>query len=391
MRELSRLLVRIPTSATLAVNDKARALRKEGHDIIALAGGDPDFDTPDHIVQAAFKAIQDGQTHYPAPTKGTPELLQAIADKMVRDHNVHVKAGTDIVVTSGSKWALNLALASVVNPGDEVLYFEPVWVSYPPIIRLYDAEPVPINLSSDDNFTISYDVIREKITPKTKAIMVNSPNNPTGRVLNRGEIQAIVNVANEFDLFVITDEVYEKIIFDGHTHAALASEEGMAGRTLTVNGMSKGYAMTGWRLGWLVGPTAVMKLAAKMNSQTITCAATFTMAAAIAALNGPQDAVEEMRISYQERRDFMVKELNAIQGIKCANPDGAFYLLPHFPDSGMNSLQLADYLLDKTGIAATPGIAFGRSAEQHLRFSFATAMSDLERAIERLAKVVPNM
>ena len=203
MRELSRLLVRIPTSATLAVNDKARALRKEGHDIIALAGGDPDFDTPDHIVQAAFKAIQDGQTHYPAPTKGTPELLQAIADKMVQDHNVHVKAGTDIVVTSGSKWALNLALASVVNPGDEVLYFEPVWVSYPPIIRLYDAEPVPINLSSDDNFTISYDVIREKITPKTKAIMVNSPNNPTGRVLNRGEIQAIVDVANEFDLFVI--------------------------------------------------------------------------------------------------------------------------------------------------------------------------------------------
>lgn len=391
MRELSRLLVRIPASATLAVNDKAKRLRNEGHDIIALAGGDPDFNTPDHIVQTAFEAIHNGQTHYPAPTKGTNELLQAIADKMERDHGVHVKAGTDIVVTPGSKWALNLALASVVNPGDEVLYFEPVWVSYPPIIRISGAEPVPISLDSEDDFRISYEKIREKITPKTKAIMVNSPNNPTGRVLSREESQAIVDAATEFDLFVITDEVYEKIIFDDQQHIALSSEEGMTGRTLTVNGMSKGYAMTGWRLGWLVGPTAVMKLAAKMNSQTVTCAATFTMAAAVAALNGPQDAVEEMRKSYQDRRDFMVKELNAIPGIKCANPDGAFYLLPHFTNSDMNSLQLADYLIDEAGIAATPGIAFGRSAEHHLRFSFATKMSELERAVERLSKVVPKM
>lgn len=391
MRELSRLLARIPTSATLAVNDKAKRLRNEGRDIIALAGGDPDFDTPDHIVQTAFEAIQNGHTHYPAPTKGTNELLQAIADKMERDHGVHVKAGTDIIVTPGSKWALNLALASVVNPGDEILYFEPVWVSYPPIIRIAGAEPVSISLDSEDNFRISFEKIREKITSKTKAIMVNSPNNPTGRVLSREEIQAIVNAAVEFDLFVITDEVYEKIIFDGQQHSALASEEGMADRTLTINGMSKGYAMTGWRLGWLVGPTAVMKLAAKMNSQTVTCAATFTMAAAVAALNGPQDAVEEMRKSYQDRRDFMVKELNAIPGIKCANPDGAFYLLPHFTNSDLNSLQLADYLIDEAGIAATPGIAFGPSAEHHLRFSFATKMSELERAVERLSKVVPKM
>ena len=391
MRELSRLLVRIPTSATMAVSDKAKALKADGHDVIALGGGDPDFNTPAHILDAAFSAMRGGQTHYPSPTKGTIPLLQAIADKMVHDHGVHVKYDSDIVVTPGSKWALNIALASVVNPGDEVLYLEPVWVSYPPIIRLQGAEPVPVSLSAEDNFKITADALREKITPKTKALMVNSPNNPTGRVLSREEVDAIVEVAIEADLFVISDEVYEKLIFDGREHLAFAAEPGMAGRTLTVNGMSKGYAMTGWRLGWLVGPTAIMKLAAKMNSQTVTSAATFTMAAAVAALTGPQDVVEEMRQAYQERRDFMVEALNEIEGIECSAPEGAFYLLPRFTKTELNSLQLANELLEQSGIAATPGIAFGRSSEGHLRFSIATAMSELERAIERLAKAAPNL
>jgi len=391
MRELSRRLVRMPTSATMAVNDKAKALKAEGHDVIALAGGDPDFDTPGHIIEAAMAAIKAGQTHYPSPTKGTNELLAAIAEKMLRDHDVHVKKQTDIVVTPGSKWALNLALAAVVNPGDEVLYLEPVWVSYPPMIRMVGAEPVPISLSPENNFRITAEAIREKVSPKTKAIMVNSPNNPTGRVLDRDEVNAIVDVALEADLFVISDEVYEKLIYDNRQHYALVSEEGMAGRTLTINGLSKGYAMTGWRLGWLVGPTAVMKLAAKMNSQTVTSAATFTMAAAVAALNGPQDAVEEMRLAYKQRRDFMVKALNEIDGITCAMPDGAFYLMPRFVNTSKNSLQLANALLDKCGIAATPGVAFGRSGEGHLRFSYATAMDDLERAVERLSTGVSQL
>ncbi len=391
MRELSRLLVRIPTSATMAVNDKAKALKAAGQDVIALAGGDPDFDTPAHIVEAAFAAIQAGKTHYPSPTKGTVELLRAIADKMVHDHNLHVKYDTDVIVTPGSKWALNIALAAVVNPGDEVIYLEPVWVSYPPIIRLHGAEPVPVHLSPDDNFKITRELLRAKITPKTKALMVNSPNNPTGRVLSRDEVDAIVDVALEADIFVIADEVYEKLIFDGREHFTLAAEPGMAGRTLTINGLSKGYAMTGWRLGWLVGPTAIMKLAAKMNSQTVTSAATFTMTAAVAALTGPQDVVEEMRQAYEMRRDFMVEALNAIDGISCASPEGAFYLLPRFTKTSMNSLQLANELLEQANIAATPGIAFGTSSEGHLRFSFATAMSELERAIERLARIAPNL
>lgn len=391
MRELSRQLVRMPTSATMAVSDKAKALKAAGQDIIALAGGDPDFATPTHIVEAAFNAIQSGQTHYPSPTKGTVPLLKAIADKMAHDYNMHVKSESDIVVTPGSKWALNLALAAVLNPGDEVLYFEPVWVSYPPMIRLQGAEPVPISLSSEDNFKITAEAIREKISSKTKVLMVNSPNNPTGRVLSADEVAAIVEVAREADLFVISDEVYEKLVFDGHVHRALVAEEGMAGRTLTVNGLSKGYAMTGWRLGWVVGPPAVMKLIAKMNSQTVTSAATFTMAAAVAALIGPQDIVEEMRQAYEQRRDFMVTALNEIEGIDCASPEGAFYLLPKFIKTEKNSLQLANALLEEGGIAATPGVAFGRSAEGHLRFSIATAMQDLERAVERLALLAPNL
>jgi aspartate aminotransferase len=391
MRELSRQLVRLPASVTMAVNDKAKALRAAGHDVIALAGGDPDFDTPAHIVEAAFDAIRAGKTHYPSPTKGITPLLEAIAAKMEHDHGFHVRPESDIVVTPGSKWALNLALAAVVNPGDEVMYLEPVWVTYPPIIRLYSGEPVPVHLSAEENFTITREALREKITSKTKVLMVNSPNNPTGRVLTREEVEAIVDVAIEADLFVIADEVYEKLIYDGRKHYCLAAEPGMAGRTLTINGLSKGYAMTGWRLGWLVGPTPIMKLAAKMNGQTVTSAATFTMEAAVAALTGPQEIVEAMRLSYKARRDFMVPALNEIDGIQCASPEGAFYLMPRFTNSDKNSLQLANILLEDTGIAATPGVAFGVSGEGHLRFSIATAMSELERAVERLAKFAPTI
>jgi aspartate aminotransferase len=391
MRELSKLLSDIPASVTLAVNDKAKALQAAGHDVIALAGGDPDFDTPDFIVEAALAAIREGKTHYPAPTKGTFDVLEAIAEKMARDNGVTVNPATDIVVTPGSKWALFIALAAVTNPGDEVLYLEPVWVSYPPMIRLTGGTPVAVGLSADDNFAITGDLLREKITPRTKALMVNSPSNPTGRVLTAEEIGAIAEVAAEFDLYLITDEVYEKLIFDGRKHLSLAAQPGMAERTLTTNGLSKAYAMTGWRLGWVAGPTRIMKLAAKMHSQAVTSAASFTMAAATAALNGPQDAVVEMSRSYQERRDFMVAALNEMDGISCLMPEGAFYLLPRFSNTEKNSVEIAASLLDKAGIAGTPGIAFGAGAEGHVRFSIATAMSDLERAVERLEGIASTI
>lgn len=387
MKELSRLVSSIPVSATLAVNDKAKALKAAGQDVIALAGGDPDFDTPDFVTAAAFKAIEEGATHYPAPMKGIFPLLDAIGEKLAAENGIHVNPRTDIVVTPGGKWALYLALASLINPGDEVLYLEPVWVSYPPMITLAGGIPVPVSLPSEDNFRITAGALQAKVTPRTKALMVNTPNNPTGRVLTQEELEAVVEVALANDLYVIADEIYEKIIFDGRKHLSIAAAPGMGERTLTINGLSKSHAMTGWRLGWLAGPTPAMKLASQMHSQTISSAANFTMHAAVAALKGPQDPIQEMTESYKARRDYMVSALNAMDGVECRSIEGAFYLFPRFPNSSKNSLELAEALLEKAGIAAVPGIAFGESGEGHVRFSIATAMSDLKKAVERLAKV----
>ncbi len=391
MKPLSQLLGNIPPSVTLAVNDKAKALQAAGHDVIALAGGDPDFDTPEHIIEAAVEAIRSGKTHYPAPTKGTVDVLDAVAAKMARDNGVHVNPRTDVVITPGSKWALSLALSAITNPGDEIMYLSPAWVSYPAMIAIAGGTPVAVNLDPADNFTVTEEILRAHLSSRSKGLMVNSPCNPTGRVLTRAEIEAIARVAIEEDLYVITDEVYEKLVFDGRQHYSLAAEPGMAERTLTTNGLSKAYAMTGWRLGWLVGPTEIMRLAARMHSQSVTSAATFTMTAAVAALNGPSDAIEMMRRSYEQRRDFIVPALNEIEGVECSMPEGAFYVMPRFPHSQRNSVELADALLEQAGIAGTPGVAFGETAEGHVRFSIATAMVDLERAVERLARVAPSL
>jgi len=386
MKSLSTQIGNIPASPTLAVNDKAKALQAAGQDVIALAGGDPDFDTPSHIIDAAIAAIQSGETHYPSPMKGIPPLLHAIADKMERENGVTVDPMSEIIVTPGGKWALYLALASILNAGDEVLILEPYWVSYPPLVTLAGGVPVLVGLDSEADFEITAVSIRRHLTPKTKAIMINSPNNPTGRVATADEMDIVAAIAQEADLYVIADEIYEKLIFDG-THISIAALPGMAERTLTVNGFSKAYAMTGWRLGWLAAPAPIMKLAVKVNGQTVSSAATFTMYAAVAALNGTQDFIGEMRESYRARRDYMVAALNGIDGVQCRSIEGTFYLFPSFPDSGLDSLELAEKLLTEAGVAGTPGIAFGQSGEGHVRFAISTAMADLERAVERIAKV----
>ena len=391
MTNFSRLLKDIPPSATSAVYDQAKALQATGRDVVDLGGGDPDFDTPSHIVEAGIAAIRAGKTHYPAPAKGTPELLEAIGRKMHQENGVEVDPSAEIVVTPGSKWALFIALAALINDGDEILYLEPAWVSYGPMIKLNGGTPVPVSLSWEDEFAITEKVLREKITSRTKALMVNSPCNPTGRVLTRSEIDAVQTVILENDLYLITDEVYEKLVFDGRQHHSLAAEPDMVERTLTINGLSKSHAMTGWRLGWLAGPAPIVKLAAKMHSHAVTSAATFTMAAAVAALEGPQDQVKEMRDAYRERRNFMVAALNNSPGIICPSPEGTFYLLPRFTRTDKGSLALTDALLNQAGIAATPGIVFGSTDEKNVRFSIASAQSELEKAIERLEKVAPSL
>jgi aspartate aminotransferase len=370
MKPLSQLFQGIPPSATLAVNDKAKALKAAGRDVISLDGGDPDFDTPEHIVQAAVQALQAGDTHYP-PSRGTVAMRQAVADKMQREYGLTVDPATQVLVSPGAKFLLYAALRALVNPGDEVLVFEPYWVSYVPMVIMAGATPVTVSLDAASGFTITPDVARY-ITPRTKAIMVNSPNNPTGHVLSPEEAEVLRHLVLENDLYLISDEIYEKLIFDGQ-HINLASLPGMADHTITINGHSKAYAMTGWRLGWAAGPADVIGLMAKLQSQTVTSAASFTMAAGTEALNGPQDAVEEMRLAYKARRDYMVAALNAIPGVACDPPAGAFYLFVRFPGLSDDAMTIADILLEEADIAATPGIAFGQAGEGHVRFSIATA------------------
>ncbi|OUC07228.1 aspartate aminotransferase, partial [Litorilinea aerophila] len=343
-----------------------------------------------HIVEAAFRAIQAEDTHYP-PAFGTPELLEAIVAKLQRENNVHHITPSQILVTPGGKWAIFAGLAAVLNPGDEVLLLDPSWVSYAPMVELNGGVPVRVPLPSAENFTVSEELLRRYITPRTKLIMVNSPNNPTGRVLSRPEIDALVKVAVEHDLYVLSDEIYEHILYDGAVHYSLAAEPGMAERTLIVNGFSKAYAMTGWRLGWLAGPQPVMRLARTLQTQSVTSAASFTMAAGVAALNGPQDCVREMTAAYAARRRFMLDALAEIPGIECPPIEGAFYIFPKFTHTQKNSLEIANLLLEKALIATTPGIAFGPAGEGHVRFSIATRMEDLERTVERLARVVPEL
>ena len=389
MKPFSSLVSSIAPSVTAMMMQKGRDLARAGVEVINLAGGEPDFATPSHIVEAGYAAIQAGDTHYP-PSFGTPELLDAIVAKLARENNVHVQP-TQVMATPGAKWALYAALAALVDPGDEVMLLDPSWVSYAPMVELQRGIPVRVALQSADNFAITPELLRAHVSPQTKLIMVNSPNNPTGRVLTSDEIAALVDFAIEHDLYVLSDEIYEHILFAGSKHVSLAAQPGMAERTITVNGFSKAYAMTGWRLGWLAAPPAIAKLARTYQTQSVTSAASFTMAAGVAALNGPQDCVHAMTAAYDARRRFMLDALEEIPGIECPPIEGAFYVFPRFTQTRLSSLELSSLLIEKALIATTPGIAFGAAGEGHVRFSIATHMHDLERTIERLAKIVPTL
>lgn len=390
MKNLSQLVSSVPASVTALMMQKGRELAAAGNDIVNLAGGEPDFDTPAHITKAALDAIHAGDTHYP-PSFGTPALLEAIVEKLEKENQIHHFKPSDILVTPGGKFALHAALSAIVDPGDEVLILDPSWVTYGPMVQLTRGTPVRIPLPSADNFAITETLLRDHITPKSKVLMVNSPNNPTGRVLNRQEIDAIVAVANEADLYVVSDEIYEHIVFGNFVHYSLAAEPSMAERTVVINGFSKAYAMTGWRLGWLAAPSPIAKLARTFQTQTVTSAASFTMAAGVAALTGPQVAVHEMTAAYAQRREFLLDAMEEIDGIECMPVEGAFYLFPKFPNSSLTSLELSERLLVDSLIATTPGSAFGESGEGHVRFSFAASMDDLERTVERLAKLAPQL
>ena len=370
-------------SMTVAVSDRARELQQRGVKVVNLGGGDPDFNTPPHIVEAAVKAMNQGLTHYVA-SKGIPELRKAITAKFQRDNHVAYDPDTEVIVTASGKLALYITLAAMLEPGDEVLYFDPAWVSYEPMIRMLDGIPVDVPLRPEDNFLLDGDVLKSRITPRTKAMILNSPNNPTGRVLTRDELNIIARSAQEHGFWVLSDEIYEPIIYDKHQHISLAALPGMRDLTVTLNGMSKAYAMTGWRLGYLGAPAPLCEQILKVQQHVVTCAPSFTQAAGVAALQGPQACVAEMVAEYDRRRRFMTEALNSIPGVRCPLPEGAFYLFPSVAYRGMDSNALARFLIEEAHVAVTPGAAFGRTAAHNIRLTFATSMTNLRLAADRL-------
>lgn len=369
----------------MAMLDIVRRLRASGVAILDLSGGEPDFATPAHITAEASEAMLRGFTHY-TQSRGMPELLAAIADKLCKDNGVIVDPDANIIVTPSAKHALFVSFMTVLDPGDDVLIPTPAWVSYQAMASLVGARPVPVPLKSDQGFRITRAALDACVTAKTKALVINTPNNPTGRVLDRQEAEEIAAFAAEHRLVIIADEIYEKILYDGRAHLSLASLPSCADRTLTVNGFSKGYAMTGWRLGYLAGPAGLIKEALKVQEHTVSCAASFTQRAGVAALTSEQGHVREMAEEYAARRRLVVAGLNALPGITCAAPEGAFYVFPDVRGTGFpSSADFAEWLLREAAVAVTPGTAFGPGGEGHVRLSFAVSRDLLAEAVDRMA------
>lgn len=358
----------IAPSGTLAVSQRVRDLTAEGITVINMGAGDPDFFTPEHIVEAAVRSLRGGATHY-VSALGIEKLREAVAAKLERENGVRVSPADGVIVTPGTKFAIFLAFLAHLNPGDEVLVQDPSWVSYSAMIRLAEGVAVPVPTLPGDGFRLRADAFRRAVTPRARAIIVNHPVNPTGRVLDDSEIDAIAAVAAEHDLLVISDEIYERLTFPGRVHQSLAARTDLGIRTLTVNGFSKAFAMTGWRLGYVAGPANLMKPLQKVGQHSIDCVAPFVQEGGVAALTGPQDCVAAMRDAYQKRRDAFVRAVAAIPGVRVMPPEGTFYIFPRFDTPGVPAKRLAETLLEAGGVAATAGTEFGACGEGHIRFS----------------------
>ncbi|MDP9363312.1 MAG: pyridoxal phosphate-dependent aminotransferase [Chloroflexota bacterium] len=374
-------------SPTLAVSDKARALKAEGVDVIDLGGGDPDFITPEHVRRAAADDMNAGDTHYVA-SPGTPALRRAIAAKLKADNSVEVDPNGGVVVTPGGKQALFEAAMALVEPGVDVLIPEPAWVSYVPMVELAGGRAVPVPLDPDDGWRLTAEKLAAAVTPASRVLIVNSPNNPTGRVFDDAELAAIAEVATAHDLLVFSDEIYEKILFDGHRQVSVASLPSMAERTLTFNGFSKAYAMTGWRLGYVAGPKPYVAEIEKVHGHSATCATSFVQAAGVVALTGPQGFIGEMVTAWDRRRRFVADGLSAVRGLRCPLAEGAFYAFVDIRQTGMTAAEVADRFLRDAHVAVTPGLAFGEAGEGHVRLSFATGDRELAQAVARIGDVL---
>ena len=394
---LSDRISEIVESQTLAMTKRSRELKATGVDVINLSIGEPDFDTPKHIIEAAYQAMLDGYTHYP-PVSGLPELRTAIAQKLKRENGFHFEA-ENIIVSNGAKHSLLNAILSIVNPGDEVLVPAPFWVSYPSLIQYAGGVPVEIPSTVESDFKVSAEQLEAAITPKTKMLIFSSPCNPSGSVMSESELLAWKNVLIKHpNIFILSDEIYEKINYAGK-HCSLASYPELEGRIAVINGMSKGYAMTGWRMGYLAGPKELVQACDKIQGLMTSGASSVSQMASVAALNGPQDEVEVMRNTFEKRRNIFHAALSLIPNLPCNLPEGAFYLFPDVsyylgaktPEG--KTITTADelclYLLDKGHVSAVSGEAFGHA--NCIRFSYAAAEELLIEAAERIAEAFRNL
>ena len=384
-------LSRVKPSPTLAVTALANQLKAEGKDVVGLAAGEPDFDTPDHIKQAGIDAIQNGQTRYTA-VDGTPELKQAIINKFSRDNGLNYNPDQILVSSGGKQSFYNLAQA-LLNPGDEVIIPAPYWVSYPDMVLLADAEPVIVAGDQAQGFKITGAQLEAAITPKTRLVVINSPSNPSGKAYSKAELKELADVLkNHPDIIIATDDMYELMIWtdEGFNNILNVAPE-LHDRTIVLNGVSKAYSMTGWRIGYAGGPAGLIKAMKKIQSQSTSNPCSISQAAATAALDGDQSAVTTMRDAFKERHDYVVRFLNTIDGVDCVESDGTFYSFPNFQaaidnlDDVKDDVELAEKLLADVGVALVPGSAFG--APGHLRLSFATSMENIEKALTRIKSI----
>ena len=384
----------IKPSPTLAISAKAKKLKSEGVDIINFGIGEPDFDTPQNIKKAAIDAINNGFTKY-CPVAGTPDIKKAIIAKLKEDNNLDYSP-EEIIVSCGAKHSLYNIFQAVFDPGDEVIVPSPYWVSYPDMAILAGALPVIVSTNDKTNFKVTAKQIEHVITPKTKALILNSPSNPTGNTYTFEELKEIAKVCIEHRLLIISDEIYEKLVYDNFKYYSIAQvSKEVQNQTLVVNGVSKAFAMTGWRIGYCAGPKDIIAAMTKIQSQSTSNPTSISLKATTEALNGPKDEMEKMRQEFEKRRNYIVEKLNSIDGIKCVKPNGAFYVFPNiskllgkkYSNKRINTdVELCEYLLDNARIAVVPGSAFGLPG--YIRLSYATSMENIIEGISRLEKAV---
>jgi len=380
---ISKRAASLTPSLTLAIDAKAKQMKAEGQDVVGFGAGEPDFDTPQHIKDAAAKALAEGFTKY-TPSSGIPELRQAIADKFKRDNGLSYKP-SQIIVSCGGKHSCYNVILATCQEGDEVLIPAPYWLSYPEMVKLAGATPVVLPTTDKTEFKVTPEHLRAAITPRTRLFILNSPSNPTGSLYSRAEIQALGDVCVEKGVLIMSDEIYEKLVYDGAEHTSVAGfSQAHYEHTVVVHGFAKAYSMTGWRLGYLAAPEPIAKAIDAIQSHSTSNPTSFAQKGAVAALNGPQDHLKSWLAEYAKRRAYAHKRLNSIPGISCVNAKGAFYLFPNISGLGLKSTEFCARLLEQEKVAAVPGIAFG--ADDYLRISYATSMANIEKGLERVER-----